>query len=128
MKIDMFAQMAGIVVGSIFIIGLLIAAIYAMRDKESRRAAESAADAWKDERDAAIARADRLNDELAEAKARITVLETKVQELASRPDMTSHEKALEAHERRSEKRTERIIVVLEQIAEKLHDEAVSSGS
>lgn len=122
MSISDIGQLAAIVVGSIFVIGLVIAAIYGLRDKESRKAAESAADAWKEERDAAIARADRLKDELSEAKARISVLESKVQELAARPDMTSHEKALEAHERRAEKRTERIISVLDQIAERLNSE------
>lgn len=122
MSISDIGQLAAIVVGSIFVIGLVIAAIYGLRDKESRKAAENAAGAWKEERDAAIARADRLNEELAEAKARITVLEGKVEELAGRPDMTSHEKALEAHERRAEKRTERIIGVLDQIAERLNSE------
>lgn len=122
MTVTEIAQIAGVVFGAVFVIGLVIAAIYGLRDKESRRAAENAADAWKEERDAAIARADRLKDELAEAKARITVLEGKVEELAGRPDMTSHEKALEAHERRAEKRTERIIGVLDQIAERLNSE------
>lgn len=119
------AQIAGIVVGSVFFIGLVIAALYGLRDKESRRAAENAVGAWKQERDAAVVRADRLKDELVDAKSRISVLEARVEELAARPDMTSHEKALEAHERRAEKRTERIIGVLDQIAGRLNNEVHS---